>query len=499
MFKGKKMKNLAMVLVGIFTVGIVSTGFVTKTAPANSNLKPYVIQWYLPQSAQPGLQAVNDEINKITKASINATVKMNFIDWGSYDQKIQVMQAAGTPMDLIFTSNWTNDYVSNVNKGAYMEITKDMLTKYAPNILKQVPAKAWNAAKIKGKLYAIINTQVLARTPGIIMNKDYVDKYKFDLSKVKKLEDLTPLFEKIKKDSPELDPIMISPAKPILTDYASTMGLEMFSETNPAIVRINDSTSKVVNLYDTLEARKLFELLHKWYLSGIIRQDAPTYKDYTADESSGKTLGTLTVINPDSVANQAQLFGAKGDIKKITAVTFSKPYMSTSSIIATMTAISQTAKDPARDLMFYDLLYSNSKLFNLVSYGIEGKNYTKTGDVVKQIPNSGYWVASGWEYGNMFNSYRQDANQPEWYPVGPNLNNSANVSKILGFSLNPDPIKTELAQCQSAIDEFSSGLFTGAVDPNVVLPQLNAKLKSAGLDKVLAEIQKQINTWKKSK
>jgi putative aldouronate transport system substrate-binding protein len=99
----------------------------------------------------------------------------------------------------------------------------------------------------------------------------------------------------------------------------------------------------------------------------------------------------------------------------------------------------------------------------------------------------------------MFNSYRQDANQPEWYPVGPNLNNSATVSKLLGFSLNPDPIKTELAQCQSAIDEFSSGLFTGAVDPEVVLPQLNAKLKSAGLDKVLAEIQKQINTWKKSK
>lgn len=473
-----------------------------ENSPAESaepELAPYEINWYMPNTVYPDQDLVAEEMSKITKEKINATLKLNIIDWGNYDQKMKIMMSAGDQMDLVFTSNWSNDYATAVNKNAYIEITDDMLNRLGPNILKGVPASAWEAAKIKGKLYAIINTQVLARTPGMIFQKQYVDKYNLDLSKITALEDLTPFYEQIKANEPGIYPFECAVTRPIFTDYVSKLGMEMFGEDNPAGIYIDDDSTKVINIYDTPETRQLLALLRSWYQKGIIRSDAPTYKDFSADRLAQKNATLLNVINPDTAANMASQFNMAPE--EMVTVTFSKPYMSTSAIIATMTAISKTSKDPERCIMLYNLLYDeeDTKLFNMISYGIEGKHYTLDGDVATQIPNSGYWIVSGWEYGNMFNSYRQSEAQPAWYPTGPDINNSAVVSKLLGFSFDPEPVKSELAQCQSVMDEFKGGLFTGAVDPDEVLPQFLDKLEKAGSQKIIDEAQRQIDEWKASR
>jgi putative aldouronate transport system substrate-binding protein len=464
-----------------------------------SGLEPYEIHWYMPNTVQLDQDMVAEAMSEILKEKINATLKLHIIDWGSYDQQISIKMAAGEPMDLIFTSNWSNDYASAVNKNAYVEITDDMLARLGPNILNGVPSSAWEAAKIGGKLYAIINTQVLARTPGIILQNQYVDKYNFDLGQVKSLEDMTPLFEQIRDNEPGVDPIEISPSRPIFTDYISKLGMEMFGEDNPAGIYIDDDSTTVINIYDTEQTRGLLNLLRSWYDSGIIRSDAPIYTDFSADRAAQRNASLINVINPDTVANMASQFNMTAD--EMTAITFSEPYMSTSAIIATMTAISVTSGDPERCVMLYDLLYDekDTKLFNMLSYGIEDVHFTLDGDVATQIPNTGYWLVSGWEYGNMFNSYRQSESQPAWYPTGPNINNSAIPSKLLGFSFDPEPVKSQLAQCQAVMDEYKGGLFTGAVDPIVVLPEFLEKLEIAGSQEIMFEAQRQIDEWKASR
>ena len=76
------------------------------------------------------------------------------------------------------------------------------------------------------------------------------------------------------------------------------------------------------------------------------------------------------------------------------------------------------------------------------------------------------------------------------------MNASAVTSSVLGFSFNPEPVKTELAQCASVVNEYYVPLFTGSVDPDAVLPPFLDKLRNAGADKVIAEMQKQIDAWK---
>ncbi|MDR2404564.1 MAG: DUF3502 domain-containing protein, partial [Spirochaetaceae bacterium] len=76
------------------------------------------------------------------------------------------------------------------------------------------------------------------------------------------------------------------------------------------------------------------------------------------------------------------------------------------------------------------------------------------------------------------------------------INSTAMTSSILGFSFDPTPVKSEIAACQAAIDEYFVGLTTGSADPVVTVPRLLAKLKDSGNDRITAEMQKQINAWK---
>ena len=384
------------------------------TAP---KLAPYTIQWYMPNSVQPDQDAVNAAISAVTQQKINAKVNINFIDWGSYDQKMQVMMASQQDMDLIFTSNWSNDYISAVNKGAYNEITMDMLKQYAPNVVAGVPAKCWPAAYVNGKLFAIINTQVEGRTPGLILRKKYADQYGLDVSKVTRLADLTEFFTKVHNGDPSVYAFELNSNTTLFNDIAVSYGIEVFSATNPAALYIQDASTKVMNYFAAPETRQFLELLRGWYQKGIIRQDAVTVKDDSADMLAGKVVSVPQVINPDTAANQAARMGVTA--ADLVTPVFNKTFMSTGSIIATMTAISKTSKDPARCLMLYNLLYDkqDTAVFNMISYGIKDKHYTLDGDVVNPIANSGYLVACGWEYGCMFNSYRQSKSQPAWYPA----------------------------------------------------------------------------------
>ncbi len=463
----------------------------------NQDSMPYEIKWYMPNSIQPDMQLINEEMSKITIAKINAAINVEYIDWGSYDQKMRVKMASTEPMDLIFTSNWSNDYITAVNRGAYLEISRDKLQTLAPNVLESVPEKCWTSAYVKGKLYAIVNTQIEGRTPGILGYKKYFDKYSVDISGIRKMEDLTPFLEKVKQGEPGIIPIGIDGIDTGFNDIALTYGMEIFSRENPAAVYIDDNSLKVMNYFAAPETEEYLKLIREWYTKGYIRSDATTVKDHRADLKSGKIALMTNVINPDTMANQAQLWGVKAS--EMTGQAFMNTFVGTGGVLASLTAISRTSEDPDKSYMLYNLLYDkkDTKLFNMLNYGLEGKHYTRTGDVVTQIPNSGYWISCGWENGCMFNSYRQSEEQPAWYPIGPEMNNNARTSKVLGFSFDPEPVTVELMQCASIINEFYNALFTGSIDPEINLPIFLGKLKKAGADKVIGEMQRQINEWKK--
>ena len=76
------------------------------------------------------------------------------------------------------------------------------------------------------------------------------------------------------------------------------------------------------------------------------------------------------------------------------------------------------------------------------------------------------------------------------------LNADAAPSKMQGFTLDTDPIKTELAQVNAVIGEYKSTLASGAApDADALYKDFVDKLIKAGDDKIVAEVQRQIDEW----
>lgn len=177
------------------------------------------------------------------------------------------------------------------------------------------------------------------------------------------------------------------------------------------------------------------------------------------------------------------------------------PYVNTSNVIATMNCISANSKNPELAMQFINMMDTDKNgIYNLICYGIEGVHYNKVGENrIEKIEDSGYDPNSSWQFGNNLNAYLLPGQEDDLWKQTEEINNSAVVSKLLGFSLNTEPIATELAACTAAVSEYIGTLTSGAVDPDTVLPEFLSKLKAADVDKVIAEVQRQIDEWKKTK
>src|SRR5689334_16954773 len=106
----------------------------------------------------PDIQVVQDAINNIVRAKYNLTLKLNPIDAGSYDQKQKLAVAAGDVQDIVYAVPWTNNYYVNVAQGALAPLD-DLLKKNAPKTFASMSAQAWNATRVSGKIYGVLNQQ----------------------------------------------------------------------------------------------------------------------------------------------------------------------------------------------------------------------------------------------------------------------------------------------------------------------------------------------------
>lgn len=471
----------------------------TKSA---DELEPVVLKWYIAGSEQPGLSEVVDEFNKRIKEKINATVDITLTDWGSYQQKMQLMIASGEEFDLCFTSYWLNNYLQNVGKNAFIPID-DLLKEYSPNAYKQIPEKIWDTVRVKGKIYGFINYQIACHQPVIFINKKYAEKYNFDASTVKTIADIEPFLQEIAKNEPDKLPINLNSGNSSLDTlfYDSEIKIEELTGRRiPGAIKIDDSTATAVNQFKLDEYYNIFKLAKKWHDMDFWRKDLATVTDTSAERKAGKfvieTGGTYKPGVEGDLA--AQIAGSKPS--DWITVTFGEPYLGSNQGAGTMHAISKTSKNPERAMMLLELINTDKELYNLLCYGIEGKHYKKIDENhVEPVENSTYNPNIDWEFGYQFNAYYKKGVKEGTWEETIELNEAAKPSPVLGFSFDSEPVKSEIAKCQAIVDEYVPLLATGSVELDKYYNEFIEKLEKAGSEIIVAELQKQIDEWKKTK
>ncbi|MGL4912497.1 MAG: ABC transporter substrate-binding protein, partial [Romboutsia sp.] len=240
---------------------------------SNDNGDAVELIWYMIGGQDPDIPMVMEEVNKYTKEKIGVTIDLRKIDWGDYSQKMQVITSSGEPYDICYSS----DYELNAQKGAYVEITDELLDSKGKELKETINPLFLEGAAINGKLYGIPANKEVGQQLGWAFNAEMAKEIGVyeDMQKVKTLEDLDPILEKVKKARPDLKMPMAAgsgffPYMPY--DYVLGEGL-------PFGIDLEGDTTKIVNIYEQDTTKKTLNTLRDFYKKGYIHPQAATDTD----------------------------------------------------------------------------------------------------------------------------------------------------------------------------------------------------------------------------
>ncbi len=478
----KKMKK-AVLFALVISILIGCAGCGDKGGKNSSESDVPVLSWYVPGSKQADIATVMAEANKKLVEDIGCKLDLQFIDGGAFTERMNMMMASGAEFDLCFTG-YVNPYIKGIEQQVF-EPLSELMDKEAPLLKDALPDYLWDAATVNGEIYAVPNLQILASATALIAQKEYVDKYNFDLDAVKNIDDIEPFLEVIKQNEPNL--YAYSPENgvgPWVNGIEEPMGTYM-------VIRQDDPQCKVYKRYETPEYLNAVNTLRDWYNKGYIRKDIASATGNSDKEKSAFWSGSY---KPGLAEDLKKTTG-----KEVVVKVLSPGHITSNMCVQTMIAISNTTQDKVKAVKLIEKLNTDIEFYNLIANGIEGKHYTKTDDIhISRIDDSGYTPNADWMFGNQFNAYLLEGKADDTWEQTQALNDNATKSRLLGFSFNSENVINQLSQCEATVSEFSA-LENGSMDPEVIIPQFAKKMEDAGFDKAVNELQKQIDEFLASK
>ncbi len=439
--------------------------------------KEVTLKWYIRSAEPSGSAEVIEAFNKYSKEKLNASVDIVFVPPDDYDQKLRMAVAANEKIDLVWTSYWANPYQNNVMRGSFLEL--DELLEAVPALRSFYPDSVWDAARIDGKIYGVPNNQVLYDHKGINFVKSYVDKYNLEVGGLTCLEDLTPLFQTIKNNEPNVTPAW--------EGYSSNFLKPITEVSAPFLINASGMVTD-----RRKELRPAYDIIRDWYLCNFFPADVTTMTDETTLLKEGKLFSSYSRQFP-GVNEKAKIRYGYDFI----SVATSDPLLSRSSVQNAMTAVSAHSENPIRALKLIELMQTDKYACNLLFYGLEGRDFQMDPDNDSRIiHNSDSYYLAEFLTGNQFLGYILPEYPLDIWERADKANKEAPVDPNIGFSFDPSSVENEITQIAVVGKEFDTILNNGLEAPELSVSAYYDKLEKAGRQKVMNEIQKQFNEWK---
>ena len=132
----------------------------------------------------------------------------------------------------------------------------------------------------------------------------------------------------------------------------------------------------------------------------------------------------------------------------------------------------------------------------LVSYGIEGENYTYAENGGLEVnADSNYAPNTVGLFGNVLlcDSTRQELDAG--YKMSEVDIDGLKYSPLLGFRINTDAISSEVAALNTVYEEYKGQILTGLADDASYQAFID-KLYANGLQTYIEEVQRQLDEWR---
>lgn len=464
-------------------------------APIAMAEEPVNLVWWLftTSDAPVDWPEVEEKLNEISKREIGVTCTFKYMT----AEQINLANQSGEYFDIAFTCDWYNDFATNVSNGMFLEIS-DLVKEYGQEMSALMPSNIWVGGQVDGKLYAVPHVKDYGMEIFWILNSDYFTTEKgMEQDQYISFAGIEPYLEMYKKDHPDDYPMKLS--KGGITSWMNCLADWVSMEYYIGLDWDAVGTEDELTVKSALEIPAFVErvkTIHDWYEKGYINPDAAV-----TESMSRKIAG---VVQSGQGWFGAETVWANACDKAVYISRYDGPFISTSSVRGSMTAISSFSKHPVEAMKLINLMNSNDEYRTVARYGIEGKHYEVVSDGIVQKTDLGNTNMSLNAYGQ--GSYvvgpveaspfkAVPANPNQWTELVERYEKEAVTSSAMGFAFNIEPVKNQCLAMKSIWEQYIYEMQTGTSDPEVVIPELLEQLKAVGLDEVIAEAQSQLNAF----
>ncbi len=487
-----------------------------ETAPADSGFTRFdslqnIDMWGMSFFGDGGVAEVVQAINDIAGEAINVNVTWHPCDIATYMQQIPLMMTDQKGADLILcTAIPVCSFSTFTSQNQLMDIT-DYLSTYAPKTLEMM-SDYIGSTSVNGRIYAVPCYRMYNGSYWLIIRKDVTDALGLTekAQAISSWSEYEALMKEVKERQGELDESLKTPwmiaANTAEGDIISAVGTiytgdsfatdcAMFDslQDNSKLIYVDEATNTVGCYIETEAYRYPCEIAYKWMQEGLVHPDSQTLTD------GGDTLCATGSIFSYHVKCEASVVADKtaGTGHPIIAVEVVADQVKSYDASTWAWAVPSNSQNPDAAVAFMELLFTNADIENLFVYGIEGRDYEVVDGEAHLLETKEY-QCSDFFFGNQFAAYPGEGSGADFRTVAEADLKATEISPYFGLVIDTSPIANELTAVQAVKDQYSPALVSGTVspdDPAKGIDAFVAALKAAGMDKVIAEYQAQLDAF----
>ena len=441
--------------------------------------------WFIRYSEPAGFKEVMEQANEYLAEKLNVTLDLQCIEPGDYDSKVQLAAASGEDCDIIWTSQWANNFEANVSKNAFLPIEDYLDLPELSDLKSHYKDELWDACKVNGHIYGVPIEQVMHVQKGMWFKKDICEKYGIDpYTQVKTTDDLDDIYQTVRDGEP--DSLLIAL-------QGNRIGETIKQEIVAGLYMNDDGT--ITDRSDEKDfGLDFYKRMREWYEKGFFPADIGTFAGETEYRNAGRLFSRYDRYMAGSEEKANMSYGYE-----VCQIPISDRVISRTSVQSTLSAISYNCKNPLRALKLVQLVHEDEYLLNLLCYGIEGRDFTKDPDNPKRMNrNADNYYVSEYLIGSQFLAYLAPQYSDDVWEKTKEENDTSKIDPNIGFSFDRKPVETEISNCVAVNEEYkglSKGLYS---DYEAVYEESQEKLKKAGIDIIKDEIDAQYAAWKEA-
>lgn len=508
-------KIVSLLLAGLMMVSVLGTMTGCGKSEGNSDGSDTIR--YLIYSSGGTLDdgaRIEAAVNKIVQEELGFSVDMEFLGYNDYTTKLGLYMGSNENFDMCYTGSILTGltYSNRASGGYFMDIT-EMLPEYAPDLYKSMSEEVWDAARIDGKIYGVINEQIFARSVGLCIDKEVAAAIGLTQDRIDSegltYKDCINMAMEYIAGNEQISPGGKVPSTTLVIGEAwSDIYMQNFALDSlgsdalvPGIIEAGNDSTKVINQYESEYFKEFAEFCMDMYAKGYISKE---------QANNPVTLNQrVRITGTYKPGVESELYNSIG--REFTQFRFGTPLLTTSNVTTSMTAIYTGSKNADKCLQFMNLMYTNKELYNLVALGEEDLDYKwkqevdangEIYDYISYVKTSKYKLNTDWSVGTEFNVYRKYLQSSTVVEDTKKLNNESKKSPAYGFTYIPDSdVNTAVSSCYSVADnyvkQFLNGTYDATKTADQIIADLNKELAQAGAADIVKSKQAQLDSFLK--